>query len=168
MKIRAVTRADLQTVASLHIESCKDSYSHIFPAEFLEGRLAEILRAHWSAVEIRSADIVLIAEEDAPIGFIAVWCRPSAFIDNLHVVPSHRSKRVGTALMAAAAEQLLYRGHNTAYLWVFESNSAAIRFYERLGGRQGERAERAVFGYDVPSRKIEWHDLTSILEVKRR
>ena len=123
---------------------------------------------HWSAIEIRSEDIVLIAEKDTPIGFIAVWCRPSPFIDNLHVSPSYRSNKVGTALMAAVAELLISRGHKTAYLWVFEANSKAIRFYERLGGVQKERAERAVLGYDVLSRKIEWYDLASILDSVRK
>ena len=167
MRIRAATKPDLQAVASLHIESCKDSYAHIFPAKFLTEQLAENIRMHWNAVEIRSDDIVLIAEEDATIGFIAVWCRASPFIDNLHVAPAHRSKGAGTALMKAAAQQLLDRGHNTAYLWVFESNKRALRFYRRLGGVQKESVVRAAFGYEVRSRKIEWRDLASILDGAR-
>ena len=70
--------------------------------------------------------------------------------------------------MVAAAQQLIKLGHKTAFLWVFESNSRAIRFYERLGGVQKERAERAVFGYEVSSRKIEWRDLNSILDGARK
>ena len=159
MRIRGATRSDLQTIAALHIESCKDAYSEVFPTEFLEGRLSENLEMHWKAIEIKDEDIVLIAEEDIPIGFIAV-----PFIDNLHVSPSHRSKKVGTALMAAAAEELINQGHKTAYLWVFESNKKAIRFYTRLGGVQKEKVKREVFGYEILSRKIEWHDLASILD----
>ena len=118
-------------------------------------------------MEIRNEDLVLIAVDNALIGFVAVWCRPAPFIDNLHVRPSYRSKYVGTALMAAVAEQLISRGYKTASLWVFESNSRALRFYEKLGGVEKERAERSVFGYDVMSRKIEWYDLTSILDSMR-
>jgi ribosomal protein S18 acetylase RimI-like enzyme len=164
MRIRRAMPSDLQDIASLHIESCKDAYSEVFPAGFLEHRLPENLKMHWSAIEIKDKDIVLIAEEETPIGFIAVWCRPYPFIDNLHVSPSHRSKKVGTALMVAAAEKLINRGNKTAYLWVFESNKKAIRFYERLGGVQKEKVKREVFGYEVLSRKIEWHDLASILD----
>ena len=65
--------------------------------------------------------------------------------------------------MAEVAEQLISRGHKTAYLWVFDSNRRAIRFYERLGGVQTERAERSVFGYNKRSCKIKWDVLTSIL-----
>ena len=64
--------------------------------------------------------------------------------------------------MAAVAKELITEGHKTAYLWVFESNEKAIRFYERLGGIQKEQSTKKVFGYDVPSRKIEWDDLSKI------
>jgi len=167
MKIRPATRTDLEAIAALHIESCRDAYAHIFTAEFLEEQLPEILQRHWRTIELRREDLVLIAEEDALIGFVAVWCRPAPYIDNLHVRPSRRSNKAGTALMAAVAKQLIGRGHKTAYLWVFESNGRAIRLYDRLGGVQREKTERAVFGYDVLSRKIEWDDLTSILDCVR-
>ena len=62
--------------------------------------------------------------------------------------------------MKAVAEELINEGHNTAYLWVFETNEKAIRFYERLGGTQKEQSMKNVFGYDVLSRKIEWDDLS--------
>jgi ribosomal protein S18 acetylase RimI-like enzyme len=164
VKIRLAVQEDLEAIAALHIESCTDAYAHVFPAEFLEERLPESLRSHWDTVAIRSEDLVLVAEEDAFIGFVAVWCRPSPFIDNLHVRPSDRSKKTGSTLMAAAAEQLIRRAHKTAHLWVFECNSGAIRFYRRLGGVLTERAERSVFGYNVMSRKIVWSDITSIVE----
>lgn len=122
------------------------------------------LARHWRRVDIRSQDIVLVAEADALIGFAAVWCRPVPFIDNLHVRPAYRSHKAGSALMKAVAQRLIRDGYRTAYLWVFESNPKAIRFYERLGGAPTDRAPKNVFGYDVPSLKIEWDDLARILE----
>jgi len=111
---------------------------------------------------MQNEDIVLVAEEDFLVGFVAVWCRPVPFLDNLHVRPSHRSNKIGSALMKAAAKELIKKGHQTAYLWVFESNEKAIRFYERLGGSQTDQATQNIFGYDVPSRKIEWDNLARI------
>ena len=64
--------------------------------------------------------------------------------------------------MKAVAEELIKKEHRTAYLWVFESNKKAMRFYERLGGTQKEQAMKNIFGYEVLSRKIEWDDLTII------
>ena len=164
MKIRPATPSDLQGIAAIHAESWKDSYPDVLPAEFLTAQIDRDLAEHWRDIEIRNQDIVLVAEEDSLVGFIAVWCRPIPFIDNLHVKPSHRSKKVGSSLIKAAAKELINKGHKTGYLWVFESNEKAIRFYERLGGTQKEQAMKTVFGYEILSRKIEWDDLSVICE----
>ena len=164
MKIRRATPSDLGNIAAIHVESWKDTYSDDLPAEFLAGKIDRDLAQHWSEIEIHTEDVVLVAEEDSLVGFVAIWCRPIPFIDNLHVKPSHRSKRVGSALMKAAAKELIHKGHQTAFLWVFESNEKAIRFYERLGGAQKEQGQKTVFGYEVLSRKIEWDDLSVIFE----
>ena len=162
MKIRHATQSDLQDIAAVHIESWKDAYSEDLPAEFLADQIHREFERHWGEIEIQNEDIVLVAEDDSLVGFIAVWCRPIPFIDNLHVRPFQRSKKIGTALMKAAAKELINDGHKTAYLWVFESNKKAIRFYERLGGVQKEQSMKNVFGYDIPNRKIEWDDLSII------
>ena len=163
MKIRQATPADLQDIAEIHVQSWKDSYTKDLPVEFMAEHIDRVLRDHWRAISIQKEDIVLVAEEDSPIGFIAIWCRPVPFfIDNLHVKPLYRSKKTGTALMEAAAEKLLKKGHKTAYLWVFASNEKAIRFYEKLGGMQKEQAQIDVFGYEVLSQKMEWEDLSLI------
>jgi len=162
MIIRQATRSDLQDIAAIHIASWKDTYADVMPAEFMMAEIDQALAQHWREIEIQNGDVVLVAKEDALVGFAAVWCRPLPFIDNLHVKPSHRSKKLGSALMKALAKELIKKGHKTAYLWVFESNVNAIRFYERLGGTQTEKIHKNIFGYAVPSRKIEWDDLAKI------
>jgi len=162
MRIRHATQSDFHDIVAIHVESWKDSYLDVMPAKFMTGQLDQALAKHWNEIKIQIDDIVLVAEEDSLIGFIAVWCRPIPFIDNLHVRPSHRSKKVGSALMKAAAKELIKKGHETAYLWVFESNEKAIRFYKSLGGTQKEQGWENIFGHEVLSRKIEWDDLTRI------
>ena len=162
MKIRHATQSDFQSIAAIHIESWKDAYADVLPAEFLDKKITRVFLRHWKKIDIRDEDIILVAEENSVIGFIAVWCRPIPFMDNLHVSPANRSKKVGSALMSAVSKELINHGHKTAYLWVFESNQKAIRFYERLGGIQKEQSIKTVFGYDVLSRKIEWDDLSLI------
>ncbi len=162
MRIREAKQSDFQEIAAIHIASWKDSYIDNLPAEFLAKQIDHVLAGYWNEVEIQNEDIILVVEEDILIGFIAVWCQSIPFIDNLHVKPSHRSKKVGAALMKSAARELVNKGHKTGYLWVFESNEKAIRFYERLGGIQKDREEKDIFGYDVPSRKIAWGNLSVI------
>ena len=162
MKIRPANRSDLDQIASIHIDSWRGAYANDLPAEFFDKQINREFEQRWQEITIQKEDIVLIAEDDTIIGFIAIWCRPEAFIDNLHVTATKRSQNVGSALMTAAADALIQRGHRTAYLWVFESNRKAIGFYERLGGVQKETAIKSIYGHDVLSRKIEWINLSAI------
>jgi ribosomal protein S18 acetylase RimI-like enzyme len=159
MNIRRAKQRDLPIIAAVQAESWRDTYSDVLPETHLANQIVEDIKRHWNEVEIKPNDVVLVAEDDGIIGFIAVWCRPEPFIDNLHVKPSKRSQRVGSTLMMSAAQQLIQQGHKTAHLWVVESNQRAIRLYERLGGVRTGRALKNLFGHDVPSVKIEWSDI---------
>ena len=163
MKVRKATEADLPGIASLHTRSWRDTYAGILPASLLGTRLEREFTAHWRHIDIQARDVVLVAESERLCGFIAVWCRPTPYIDNLHVRPSLRSKNIGTALMASAAQELLSQGHTTAYLLVFEHNQKAVRFYQRMGGGITDQAAQDIFGYSIPSLKIEWSDLSAML-----
>ena len=163
MNIRTATKADLPNIAALHIQSWRDAYEGILPASFLGTPLEQEFTRLWRDIDIEARDVVLVAKNKGLYGFIAVWCRPTPYIDNLHVKPPLRSKNIGTALMRSAAEELLVREHKTAYLWVFERNPKAIRFYERMGGIITEKASQDIFGYNIPSLKIEWSDLATVL-----
>ena len=66
--------------------------------------------------------------------------------------------------MRAAACQLIELGHVSAYLWVFENNTGAIRFYKRLGAAIVNRKTKTFFGRDVPNVRMEWNDLSAIGE----
>lgn len=164
VKIRSATKKDLSNIASLHIRSWRDAYAGILPAAFLSDPLEREFTRYWRDVDIRPQDVVMVAAENGLCGFIAVWCRPTPYIDNLHVNPSLRSRKIGTTLLVSAAGELMARGHETAYLWVFEYNQKAVRFYERMGGAVEERAPQDIFGYSIPSLKIEWSDLSTILK----
>ena len=167
MSIKAASNADLSSIAALHTKSWRDAYAGILPAAFLEDPLERAFSRYWSDVDIQPRDVVLVAENNGLCGFISVWCRPAPYIDNLHVMPSLRSQRIGTALLKSAAAELLARAHKNAHLWVFERNLKAIRFYERMGGIIAARAPQDIFGYSIPSLKIEWRDL-GVITVSRR
>jgi ribosomal protein S18 acetylase RimI-like enzyme len=55
---------------------------------------------------------------------------------------------------------MVQQGHQTAYLWVVESNKKAIRLYEKLGGVRAEQALKNLFGHQVPSVKMAWSDIS--------
>jgi len=162
VKIRHAIKTDLPEIAGLHIESWRNAYPGILPMEFLGDPVEREFTRYWHDIDIRTEDVVLIAEDKGLLGFIAVLCRPTPYIDNLHIKPSLRSRGIGSALLKSAAKELLAREQKTAYLWVFETNQQAIRFYERLGGVKMEEAPQDIFGYKIPSLKIAWKDLTVI------
>ena len=162
MKIRTATKADLPEIASLHIQSWRNAYAEVLPKDFLGDPIEREFTRYWHDIDLGDEDVVMVAEDDDLLGFIAVWCRPTPYIDNLHVKPSLRSKGIGSALLISAVEELLARGHKTAYLWVFTRNQKAVRFYERMGGIVAEKAPQDIFGYSIPSLKIQWKDLATL------
>ncbi len=164
VRIRKATRRDLGEIARLHALSWRDSYRGLLSDDYLNNEVDQELQRHWTEARIEPDDLVLVAERQngSILGFVAVWCRPDPFIDNLHVAADERSQGVGTHLMAAAARCLLERGKSRAFLWVFEGNRRAVAFYERLGGKRTDRMTKPVFGNDVVQIKLEWADLAEL------
>ena len=162
MVIRPAIAADFEAIAAVQTESWQDTYRNNLPEEYLCGPIVDDLKDHWSKLTIETKDVVLVADDNGVVGFIAIWCRPDPYIDNLHVKPSHRSMGLGALLMKSAARKLIQQGHKTAYLWVVESNERAIRFYTRLGGIPTDKALKDLFGHDVPNIRIEWSNLENM------
>ena len=162
MNIRRAQGTDLPFIAAIQAESWRDTYSGVLPEEYLADQVTEDLKRHWKEVEIQKDDVVLVAEDNGIIGFIAIWCRPDPLIDNLHVKPSKRSKGVGSTLMKSATQQLIHKGHKTAHLWVVANNERAIRFYERLGGVCTGRKLKNLLKHEVLNVKIVWSDISII------
>lgn len=70
----------------------------------------------------------------AVIGFlIGRLAADQAEILNLAVLPSHRRQGAASAMLSAALEWFLSQSATNAYLEVRESNTDAIRFYEKNG-----------------------------------
>ncbi|MGH6900454.1 MAG: GNAT family N-acetyltransferase [Geminicoccaceae bacterium] len=162
MNIRPANDEDRTAIAAVHAASWQDAYRGILSDAYLEDRVTADRSRHWREIEMRPDDVVIVADDGGVIGFIAIWCRPDPYIDNLHVLPGLRSKGVGGKLMVAAAEELLRRGKSTAYLWVFEQNRRAVRFYESLGGVVVARVMQPTVGHDLPDLKVVWSDLSVI------
>jgi len=86
---------------------------------------------------------VLIAEIDGdPAGFALFFHNYSTFLgrrglylEDLFVLPSHRGRGIGRALMARLARLARERECGRFEWWVLDWNQSAIRFYESLGAR---------------------------------
>lgn len=86
---------------------------------------------------------VLIAEIDGdPAGFALFFHNYSTFVgrrglylEDLFVLPNHRGRGIGRALMARLARLATERECGRFEWWVLDWNQSAIRFYESLGAR---------------------------------
>ncbi len=170
--IRDANVTDAAAIADLHVRSWRSAYRGIVDDAYMDGALAEETADHWRGVFARdhSDGLILVAEQqDAIIGFIAVW--PDAddpntgYIDNLHVDPDRRGGGIGQRLLAEAARRLPQLGFHSAALWVFAENSGAVRFYERLNGRAAARTRKPVGGRLIEGIRMAWDDLDRLARV---
>ena len=116
------------------------------PDEFLDGPVVANRLAVWDErlSEVRADRLVCLALEGSElIGFVCVLGNEDpvwgSLIDNLHVAAARHGTGAGRKLMLRAAQWLdrMYPQLGV-YLWVYEANSPARRFYERLGASHRE------------------------------
>jgi GNAT superfamily N-acetyltransferase len=88
------------------------------------------------------AETVLAEDHGRPIGFALFFhnfstflARPGIYLEDLFVLPDHRGRGVGRALLAHLAQLALQRSCGRLEWSVLNWNQEAIQFYERLGAR---------------------------------
>lgn len=92
----------------------------MLPEQFLLETVPKELSKAWSQHH-DSGDILLVADDgDCLLGFASIWCGPSPYIHNLHVLPEKRSEGIGRSLLREVANQLILVDKSTVHLWVFE------------------------------------------------
>jgi GNAT superfamily N-acetyltransferase len=99
------------------------------------GDLRDALFGSHPAVEVALAEVGAV-----PVGFALYFQSYSTFLgrrglylEDLFVVPSHRRRGIGSALLAHLAGTALARGCGRFEWAVLDWNAPAIRFYESLG-----------------------------------
>jgi GNAT superfamily N-acetyltransferase len=90
----------------------------------------------------RFAEALLAEEAAAPVGFALFFhnfstflALPGIYLEDLFVVPEHRGRGIGRALLKHLARVAVERGCGRLEWSVLDWNRDAIGFYERLGAR---------------------------------
>lgn len=98
----------------------------------------ETLR-HW-LFEKHGAEVLLVEEAGAPVGFALFFSNFSTFLgrsglylEDLYISPEHRGKGHGLALMRRLAQIALDRGYGRMEWWCLDWNEPSIEFYCALG-----------------------------------
>ena len=164
--VRLGTVGDLGRIAEIKVRNWKDTYGPLIPANVLRPFLDPVAQLDDVRRSVESAGAILLVAEDRTgnvIGFSLTFLDhgPEPWLESLHVHPDFQSSGAGTLLMRATARELQSRGFNTMRLGVVEGNTAAERFYERLGGVDAGR-EPVSWAIGVMHHLYRWPNLDAL------
>ncbi len=131
--VREVSGDEWETLRDVRLAALREA-----PAAFgsTYAREAPFTEEQWRGrLNARAVTFFADLEDDAgPAGLASVFVEDGAAeVVSMWVRPSARGQGVGAALVDAAADWAKARGHDSLYLWVTESNTAARVLYERCG-----------------------------------
>jgi ribosomal protein S18 acetylase RimI-like enzyme len=164
--VRDATAADLRRVADIKVRNWEDTYGALLESAVLH----PFLDTGVQLTEIRerfaqSGTLLLVAEDGAGnvAGFALTFLddEPEPWLESLHVLRDFRASGIGRMLMRRTAESLIARGHTSMRLGVISGNSAAARFYDRLGGEM-IGLEPVSWAPGVAHEIYRWTDLTAL------
>lgn len=167
---RTATEADAAAIAQLHTESWQNSYRGMMDDHFLDHEAYDNRLDAWRE-RLHTPpllQLVLLAEEQGQLsGFACVLPSDSPhglLLDNLHIRSDKQGVGLGRQLMKRAAAWIQEETpFDKMHLWVFANNVGAIRFYQRLGGREaGEKLETNFGVQPVRSLLYVWDDASVI------
>lgn len=172
LSLRAMTANDDTIVAALHARSWRTAYRGILSDEYLAGEV-ELERAFsWKRRLDALTDSqfgVIATLGSIPVGFVFIigyddpeW---GNLIDNLHVSTEARSAGIGPQLLTAAARGIEARGWDRrVYLRVYDANTRARKFYQRMGGAEvGSLMKATVEGNMVKEWRVAWPDYRALI-----
>jgi len=155
LEVRDVLLTDVESLAKIRIRSWQKTYAGQMPDEYLNNLSLEKTITRWQ-------ELVANPERDTKIlgafidgrlaGYLSMG--PNRNMDEInsgeiyaiYVDPDFLGVGIGTRLMNEAISHFISLGYSYATLWVFHSNSPAIKFYEskvwlRLGKVTSIRSE---------------------------
>ena len=179
MNYRLATLADAEAIAALHAQSWQLTYRGILNDAYLDGGVLDDRRAVWHRrlTEPALNQWLLVAETERQIqGFVCAYGDDDAqwgtLVDNLHVSQAVKGQGIGTTLLRGVGDWVKAQGQLPGmYLWVFEDNRLARRFYENLGAKHVDtQIKENPGGGRAPSLRYAWPTgaLPASLHVARR
>jgi ribosomal protein S18 acetylase RimI-like enzyme len=175
--IRSAVEADAADIAAIHTASWRDAYAGILSSEFLNSDIETDRLELWSRrlSEPPPSQLVDVALDSmgTMVAFVCSYCDADAawgsLVDNLHVLPQLRGQGTGEKLLQRVVAQLEAKYPRSGlHLWVFEANVAALRFYQRLGGRVVEKhASQIPAAGGKPTLCVHWPALSQIVWTRR-
>jgi len=172
IQIRIAQQGDFRAIAELHAASWRSTYCGILSNEYLDRNVGSERIDLWEKRfrNPRDSQHIVIAEIQAHIvGFACAYGNEDeqwgTMLDNLHVLPAQKGKGIGSKLVADVA-LWCSKAHpgQGMFLWAFDRNVQARRFYERLGGVvAGEAIWSAPDGTAVNELRYVWKNVDQLI-----
>ncbi len=148
--IRDAAEADLEAIATVHVQAWRESYRDFLSPDALAGLSVEERMQMWRGAFTHSNPkarlLVAEAEDGEIVGFARGGpVRPKepdllaaeTEIFAIYLLDKAKRQGIGRRLVAGVFGHLAAQGFRSAGLWVLKDNLPARRFYEALGGRLG-------------------------------
>lgn len=177
MRIREANEADAESIARVHTASWRTAYRGALSDAYLDGPIEAERSELWRGRFARPAENQFVAVAEFPghiVGFVCAYGGHDqhwgTFLDNLHVAQEHMRQGIGAQLMGQVASwSARAYPRQGIYLWVLQSNTAAQRFYERLGGENaGSDVWKPPDGIALPKLRFVWRHAEALLAMSGR
>lgn len=172
---RVATADDVENIARLHARSWQLHYRGPYPDKFLDEEVEEerlqVWTKRYSAPNPNQYNLLAL-DGDQLCGFGCIFLHYDAewgtLLDNLHVAPEYKGHGIGRELMRRTASWAYERAPEEFYhLMVLATNTPAIQFYERMGGRRVKSLLYPVpYDSQTEVHLYVWEDYQALIGVK--
>lgn len=157
MSIRNAAATDLDAMMDLYVRGWQSSYANIVNSNFLADmgsspRSRDYMQGLLAGT--RADAVVLLAEDAAPVGFIAagmsrdVIDRELAEIYAVYIDAVHQGRQLGRRLFDECVKQLQNKGFQRLHVWTFAANKPAQQAYASWGGKLNGASRTVAVGGD--------------------
>lgn len=148
--IRKNELKDQEQMAHIKVDGWRTAYDKIVASKYLNELNYEAQTERYVRSFEDYKDLVLVAVEgNEVLGYSCFdikkfYEKYDSELVSLYIKPDHKGKGIGSALFKETVKELLSRDRKNMIVWCFAENEKAIRFYEKLGGKNVETKQAKI------------------------
>jgi GNAT superfamily N-acetyltransferase len=155
MQIRPAKPADAMKLATVHVQSWRETYSGIIPNHVLDALSVENRAMMWLEITTNRTEknFVYVAEDasEGIVGFVSGGAQRDKVLTYrgevfaLYLLQAHQKLGIGRQLFQTMMERLRVEGYDSVLVWVLVQNPVR-HFYEKMGGVYATEKEIEIGG----------------------
>jgi ribosomal protein S18 acetylase RimI-like enzyme len=142
LRIRRARPDEHLLLTRIEQASSEDAFAHVFPPEEYPFPLTQVATRWRRLLRDRLSWVYLLELKEEPVGFVAFTADT---LLHLAVLPEHRRRGYGSALLEFATTEMFDRGIQRAQLWVLTGNQPARAFYASYGWQDTQERQNSEF-----------------------